>query len=80
MFIENAHATHLGRLYPVTVFLHIKKWLTDSDNFIQPILKSDKFSEPYNEGRQQLPKIFQQDGFIDKLDLKYFRVEIFNWK
>ena len=64
LFIENAHADSLRAIVPAC-FSPYKMWLTDSDNFIQPILKSDKFSEPYNEGRQQLPKIFQQDGFID---------------
>ena len=63
-FIKNPDADSLRALAPAC-FSPFKMWIKNQGDYIRPILKLDNIDEPYNEGRQKLPQIFQQDGFID---------------
>jgi CMP-N,N'-diacetyllegionaminic acid synthase len=63
-FKKKPNADSLRAIAP-TCFNPYKMWTLDKKGWISPILKHEKFKEPYNQARQNLPKTFQQDGFID---------------
>jgi len=46
-------------------FTPYKMWLRRGDGFLQPLMSLPDIPEQYNEARQRLPEVFQQDGFID---------------
>jgi len=46
-------------------FTPYKMWLRRGDGYMQPLLSLPDIPEQYNEARQRLPEVFQQDGFID---------------
>jgi CMP-N,N'-diacetyllegionaminic acid synthase len=46
-------------------FTPYKMWLRRDDGFLQPLMSLPDIPEQYNEARQRLPEVFQQDGFID---------------
>jgi N-acylneuraminate cytidylyltransferase len=46
-------------------FTPYKMWHLRTDGFLSPVLALDGFVEPYNQPRQILPKVYQQDGFVD---------------
>ena len=57
-------ADSLRAIRPVE-FTPYKMWRKENGDFLEPILKLENESEPYNLPRQKLPEIFQQDGYID---------------
>jgi N-acylneuraminate cytidylyltransferase len=46
-------------------FTPYKMWRLRGDGFLMPLLELDFVPEPWNQPRQLLPEIVQQDGFID---------------
>lgn len=46
-------------------FTPYKMWHLGTDGFMTPILSLDGVEEPWNQPRQILPAVYQQDGFID---------------
>ena len=46
-------------------FSPYKMWQLADDGFLSPILQLPDIDEPYNQARQALPAIYQQDGFLD---------------
>jgi len=46
-------------------FTPYKMWRLAEDGFLKQLLFLDGIDEPYNQPRQILPEIVQQDGFID---------------
>ncbi|OEJ63838.1 acylneuraminate cytidylyltransferase family protein [Magnetovibrio blakemorei] len=61
---ECPEADSLRAIVPAC-FSPYKMWEVGNDGFMKPILSHANIDEPYNQARQMLPKIFQQDGFID---------------
>jgi len=46
-------------------FTPYKMWRLRGDGYLLPLLRLPGFNEPWNEPRQVLPEVVQQDGFID---------------
>jgi N-acylneuraminate cytidylyltransferase len=46
-------------------FTPYKMWRIRPDGFLMPLLTLEGFEEPYNQPRQLLPEVVQQDGFLD---------------
>ncbi len=46
-------------------FTPYKMWHLGPDGFLTPILSLEGVEEPWNQPRQILPAVYQQDGFID---------------
>jgi N-acylneuraminate cytidylyltransferase len=46
-------------------FSPYKMWQISDGGFLSPLLVLSGIDEPYNQARQMLPAIYQQDGFID---------------
>lgn len=46
-------------------FSPFKMWLLDEGGFLSPLLPLPGVAEPYNQPRQLLPDVYQQDGFLD---------------
>jgi N-acylneuraminate cytidylyltransferase len=46
-------------------FTPYKMWHLGEDGFLKPLLPLPGVEEPYNQPRQILPAVYQQDGFID---------------
>lgn len=46
-------------------FTPYKMWHIGDDGFLRQLLSLDRVEEPYNQPRQVLPEVVQQDGFID---------------
>ncbi len=46
-------------------FTPYKMWRLRGDGYLLPLLQLPGFNEPWNEPRQVLPEVVQQDGFID---------------
>jgi N-acylneuraminate cytidylyltransferase len=46
-------------------FSPYKMWRLAEDGFMTPLLAHPDIAEPYNQARQMLPTVYQQDGFID---------------
>jgi N-acylneuraminate cytidylyltransferase len=53
------------RAVTAACFSPYKMWRLADSGFLSPILSHPDIAEPYNQARQMLPKIYQQDGFID---------------
>ena len=45
-------------------FSPYKMWHLKDDGFLSPVLTLEGVAEPYNQPRQILPEVFQQDGFL----------------
>lgn len=63
-FKNTPEADSLRAIAPVC-FNPYKMWTLDEKGWISPILQHESFKEPFNQARQNLPKTFQQDGFVD---------------
>lgn len=46
-------------------FTPYKMWRLRGDGFLLPLLELEGVPEPWNQARQRLPEVVQQDGFID---------------
>lgn len=46
-------------------FTPYKMWRMDADGYLSPLLEVPGLQEPYNQARQLLPEVWQQDAFID---------------
>jgi CMP-N,N'-diacetyllegionaminic acid synthase len=46
-------------------FTPYKMWRVGDDGFLKQLLILDGLEEPYNQPRQLLPEVVQQDGFLD---------------
>lgn len=46
-------------------FSPFKMWLLDEGGFLLPLLPLSGVAEPYNQPRQLLPYVYQQDGLLD---------------
>lgn len=46
-------------------FTPYKMWQIGPDGLLEPILQLPTVVEPFNQPRQLLPDVYQQDGFID---------------
>ncbi len=46
-------------------FSPYKMWQLADNGFLSAILELPGIDEPYNQARQRLPSIYQQDGFVD---------------
>jgi len=46
-------------------FSPYKMWSLAESGFLEPLLQLPGIPEPYNQPRQILPQIYQQDGFLD---------------
>lgn len=64
LLIQNPQADSLRAVRPCEHSPY-KMWSKNSDGLIDPILQLSNEKEPYNMPRQKLPKIYQQDGYID---------------
>jgi len=42
-----------------------KMWSHDENGYLKAVLQHPKYDEAYNEPRQNLPTIYQHDGFLD---------------
>jgi len=67
--IQNSSADSLRT---VTEAFHTpyKMWEISEDQSMRPILKTDRFNEPYNQPRQDLPTIYWQTGTLDIIRTK----------
>lgn len=46
-------------------FTPYKMWMTGADGLLTPLLQLDGVEAPYNMPRDALPKVVQQDGYVD---------------
>jgi CMP-N,N'-diacetyllegionaminic acid synthase len=46
-------------------FTPYKMWTLGTDGYLRQLLQLEGYPEPYNQPRQLLPEVVQQDGFID---------------
>jgi CMP-N,N'-diacetyllegionaminic acid synthase len=46
-------------------FTPYKMWRLRGDGFLLPLLQLEGVNEPWNQARQMLPEVVQQDGFVD---------------
>lgn len=46
-------------------FSPYKMWALSDHGMLSSVLEHPDFDEPYNQARQRLPSVYQQDGFID---------------
>lgn len=63
-FAQNPAADSL-RAVVGACFTPYKMWLRREDGYLQPLMSLPGIPEQYNEARQRLPEVFQQDGFVD---------------
>lgn len=55
----------LLRAVAAACFTPYKMWRIGPDGYLDPLLALAGVAEPYNQPRQVLPEVVQQDGFID---------------
>lgn len=53
------------RAVAAACFTPYKMWRIGPDGYLDPLLALAGVAEPYNQPRQVLPEVVQQDGFID---------------
>jgi len=53
------------RAVTTACFSPYKMWRLSDSGFLSSLLNLPNISEPYNQARQMLPTVYQQDGFID---------------
>lgn len=63
--LHNAPEADSLRAVVECAFTPYKMWIKEESGFMRPVVGLPPFREPYNQPRQLLPKVVQQDGFID---------------
>jgi N-acylneuraminate cytidylyltransferase len=53
------------RAVTTACFSPYKMWRLAEGGFLSPLLSLPGIDEPYNQARQMLPTVYQQDGYID---------------
>ena len=63
-FARRPDADSLRAVRPAS-FTPYKMWLTGANGLLTPLLQLEGIEEPYNMPRDTLPKVVQQDGYVD---------------
>jgi CMP-N,N'-diacetyllegionaminic acid synthase len=64
LFADNPEADSLRAVVSAS-FTPYKMWELRGDGYLSPLIALKDLSEAYNQPRQLLPDVYQQDGFLD---------------